>query len=577
MPDLKIVVLGSGGTGKSALTVQFVQGIFIEKYDPTIEDSYRKPCEVDGVQYMLEILDTQGTEQFTAMRDLYMKNGQGFVLVYSIIAQSTFNDLPDLREQILRVKDCDTVPMVLCGNNCHLSDQRVVTQEQGELLAKKFGDCGFFEASARTKVNVEAIFHDLIRRIVSNDPAAVSAYSSSSGGLMPIKQFLFFGKRKQKAQQPKQQKTTNLKGLSTFEIVRKGEENELLRRMRQPEWRMAAIEGWEGKKDSDGNTLMHIACKSGKSNMVVLLLLDKMSFTSLNNEKLAPVMYANEKLIAKHPKLKQGYIHMPPHLTPTSGATLNLSKAGFTQYPPELSNFAETLTSLNLSENTIQILPKAFADLTHLRDVKLPSCLVHPPSNIVEQGLPAVFSYLKEEKSTDVKRIKLMIVGQENVGKTSLLHALVNKKYDPNLLSTDGIDIETLYLPSQSKPKMTFDVWDFAGQKDYYTTHHFFLSQRSIFILVFKVSTCYDRRTDRVDFMDNRVNYWLESVRAHVGRNARVLLVGTHCDTVDQETTRKVYDAVNDQLLGQFPEMLEKRDPEMYVGGDPSRRKQRVA
>lgn len=60
--------------------------------------------EVDGQQCMLEILDTAGTEQFTAMRDLYMKNGQGFALVYSITAQSTFNDLQDLREQILRVK-----------------------------------------------------------------------------------------------------------------------------------------------------------------------------------------------------------------------------------------------------------------------------------------------------------------------------------------------------------------------------------------------------------------------------------------------------------------------------------------
>lgn len=80
---------------------------------------------MDGQQCMLEILDTAGTvsvylciiilvfpsersffsqEQFTAMRDLYMKNGQGFVLVYSITAQSTFNDLQDLREQILRVK-----------------------------------------------------------------------------------------------------------------------------------------------------------------------------------------------------------------------------------------------------------------------------------------------------------------------------------------------------------------------------------------------------------------------------------------------------------------------------------------
>jgi len=169
--DYKIVVLGSGGVGKSALTVQFVQGIFVEKYDPTIEDSYRKLVEVDNDQYMLEILDTAGTEQFTAMRDLYMKNGQGFVLVYSIIAQSTFNDLPDLREQILRVKDCETVPMVLVGNKCDLADQRVITTEAGEQLARKF-NCSFLESSAKTKVNVEQIFYDLIRQINRLTPVA---------------------------------------------------------------------------------------------------------------------------------------------------------------------------------------------------------------------------------------------------------------------------------------------------------------------------------------------------------------------------------------------------------------------
>ena len=65
MREYKIVVLGSGGVGKSALTVQFVQGIFVEKYDPTIEDSYRKQVEVDGQQCMLEILDTAGTVSLT--------------------------------------------------------------------------------------------------------------------------------------------------------------------------------------------------------------------------------------------------------------------------------------------------------------------------------------------------------------------------------------------------------------------------------------------------------------------------------------------------------------------------------
>merc|ERR1711943_44465 len=186
MPDYKIVVLGSGGVGKSAITVQFVQGIFVEKYDPTIEDSYRKPVEVDNNQFMLEILDTAGTEQFTAMRDLYMKNGQGFVLVYSIIAQSTFNDLPDLREQILRVKDCDSVPMVLVGNKCDLQDQRVITHEQGESLARKFNGCTFLEASAKTKNNVDQIFHDLIRQIRATDNTGDKPTKPKKSGCMLI-------------------------------------------------------------------------------------------------------------------------------------------------------------------------------------------------------------------------------------------------------------------------------------------------------------------------------------------------------------------------------------------------------
>ena len=96
-------------------------------------------------------------EQFTAMRDLYMKNGQGFVLVYSITAQSTFNDLQDLREQILRVKDTDDVPMVLVGNKCDLEDERVVGKDQGLNLARQFNNCSFMETSAKAKIGVKDV------------------------------------------------------------------------------------------------------------------------------------------------------------------------------------------------------------------------------------------------------------------------------------------------------------------------------------------------------------------------------------------------------------------------------------
>ncbi|KAG2215980.1 hypothetical protein INT46_007040 [Mucor plumbeus] len=171
MREYKLVVLGSGGVGKSALTVQFVQSIFVEKYDPTIEDSYRKQVEVDGQQCMLEILDTAGTEQFTAMRDLYMKNGQGFVLVFSITSQVTLTDLHEIREQILRVKGTENVPMVLVGNKCDLENERMVSREKGMALSQQWGGKPFYETSARFKINVDEVFYDVVRQINKQNPS----------------------------------------------------------------------------------------------------------------------------------------------------------------------------------------------------------------------------------------------------------------------------------------------------------------------------------------------------------------------------------------------------------------------
>lgn len=69
MREFKVVVLGSGGVGKSALTVQFVSGCFIEKYDPTIEDFYRKEIEV-GVAQRLDITGSVGGWAFDALEGL---------------------------------------------------------------------------------------------------------------------------------------------------------------------------------------------------------------------------------------------------------------------------------------------------------------------------------------------------------------------------------------------------------------------------------------------------------------------------------------------------------------------------
>ena len=165
MREFKVVVLGSGGVGKSALTVQFVSGSFMEKYDPTIEDFYRKEIEVDGAPCVLEILDTAGTEQFASMRDLYIKNGQGFVVVYSITSQQTFQDVRHMKDQICRVKSaCDRVPILLVGNKVDMEHQREVSTVEGMTLAQSWG-CPFMETSAKNRCNVNEVFAEVVREM----------------------------------------------------------------------------------------------------------------------------------------------------------------------------------------------------------------------------------------------------------------------------------------------------------------------------------------------------------------------------------------------------------------------------
>ncbi|XP_069649049.1 ras-related protein Rap-2b isoform X2 [Haliaeetus albicilla] len=163
MREYKVVVLGSGGVGKSALTVQFVTGSFIEKYDPTIEDFYRKEIEVDSSPSVLEILDTAGTEQFASMRDLYIKNGQGFILVYSLVNQQSFQDIKPMRDQIIRVKRYERVPMILVGNKVDLEGEREVSFGEGKALAEEWS-CPFMETSAKNKASVDELFAEIVRQ-----------------------------------------------------------------------------------------------------------------------------------------------------------------------------------------------------------------------------------------------------------------------------------------------------------------------------------------------------------------------------------------------------------------------------
>ena len=201
----KLVVLGDGGVGKTALTIQVLPNPcrcafathrffqlclnhFVETYDPTIEDSYRKQVVIDGQSCMLEVLDTAGQEEYTALRDQWIRDGEGFVLVYSITSRSSFKRIQKFYNQIQRVKDSSNAgsptslaylttpvspvqpsysgpaPVMLVGNKSDRITEREVSTQEGNALAKELG-CDFVEASAKNNINVDRAFYDVVRRL----------------------------------------------------------------------------------------------------------------------------------------------------------------------------------------------------------------------------------------------------------------------------------------------------------------------------------------------------------------------------------------------------------------------------
>ncbi|CAG7919125.1 unnamed protein product [Penicillium olsonii] len=177
--EYKLVVVGGGGVGKSCLTIQLIQSHFVDEYDPTIEDSYRKQCVIDDEVALLDVLDTAGQEEYSAMREQYMRTGEGFLLIYSITSRQSFEEIMTFQQQILRVKDKDYFPIIVVANKCDLEKDRVVSEQEGEALARQF-NCKFIETSAKSRINVENAFYDLVREIRRYNKE-MSSYPSGSG------------------------------------------------------------------------------------------------------------------------------------------------------------------------------------------------------------------------------------------------------------------------------------------------------------------------------------------------------------------------------------------------------------
>lgn len=181
MRDFNVVVLGAGGVGKSALTVRFMRDVFVENYDPTIEENYRRPVVVDGESSSLEVLDTAGAEQFTTLNELYIQTGRGFVLVFSLTQEASLKEVDNLRKQIYRIKGGDsTIPIVVVGTKLDLVNEREVNKTTMQALASRW-NLPFYETSAKRNWHVNDVFEDLLRQMRARYPQDPQRIKKKSG------------------------------------------------------------------------------------------------------------------------------------------------------------------------------------------------------------------------------------------------------------------------------------------------------------------------------------------------------------------------------------------------------------
>ena len=178
----KVVMLGSGAVGKSAITVQMVSGHFLSSYDPTIEDSYRTTININNQDIILNILDTAGQEEFYALRDQYIRSGDGYIIVFSITSVTSFLEVNAIKEQLNIVLDADNntlIPIILVGNKCDLEEYRQVQSSDAQRLAEEWR-VKYFETSAKNKTNINRIFEELVYLIEANNQTNIQNTSNQN-------------------------------------------------------------------------------------------------------------------------------------------------------------------------------------------------------------------------------------------------------------------------------------------------------------------------------------------------------------------------------------------------------------
>ena len=161
------------------MTVQYVDGHFVDSYYPTIENTFSKVIRYKNQDFAVEIIDTAGQDEYTILNNKHFIGIHGYMIVYSVASKQSFEMCRIIRDKILNHLGTEGVPIMIVGNKSDLRpEQRQVQLADGKKLAEELG-CGFVEASARYNENVSKAFEGTIVEIEKGQEAGQSKDGNS--------------------------------------------------------------------------------------------------------------------------------------------------------------------------------------------------------------------------------------------------------------------------------------------------------------------------------------------------------------------------------------------------------------
>ena len=161
-------VLGNSGVGKTSFIMKFTDNTFQESYLATYGIDFKtKFVTINNYKYRVDLYDTAGQERFRSISVNSIRMSDGVILIYDITNEFSYENIYGWMDNIYQVKGKD-FPVILIGNKCDKDEERVVSKEKGEEMAKKY-NITFFEASNKMGTNIEEAGLKLINKIIENN------------------------------------------------------------------------------------------------------------------------------------------------------------------------------------------------------------------------------------------------------------------------------------------------------------------------------------------------------------------------------------------------------------------------